>query len=341
MEATYSRMKRETRSWLRRFALKVTLALGVLSGSLVAEAQQVDRVARIAFLATSPSPDSPTTAAFRQGLKELGYVEGRNIIIEWRWGGGKTERFPEFAAEVVKLNVDVIVAANDAAGRAAQQMTKSIPIVIATMGDPVSSGFVATLARPGGNITGLSLQTTDLAAKSFQLLKEAIPNVSRVAILVDTNDQSYRQALKEIQVAARLLGIQLRVHEVSHAGELNSAFASITKERVGAVFLIGGTMFYANRAGLAEHALKRHLPMMCGATGSMDTGCLMSYSARLTDRFRRAAYMVDKILKGAKPADLPVEQPTTFELVINMKTAKALDLTIPASLLLRADQLIE
>jgi putative ABC transport system substrate-binding protein len=273
-------------------------------------------------------------------LQELGYREGQNIIIEWRWGAGSTERFPEFAAEVVKSNVDVIVAANDAAGRAAQQATKSIPIV-SIFSDPVGSGLVATLARPGGNITGLTMQGTDLSAKRLQLLKQAVPKLSRVALLVDTNDQSYRQGVKETEVAARTLGIRLRVHVVSNPSELNGAFVTMTKERAGAVFGIGGTMLYANRAELAERALMNRLPMMCGEGEQVTAGCLMSYSASLTDRFRRAAYFVDKILKGANPADLPVEQPTTFQLVINLKTAKALDLKIPDSLLLRADQLIE
>jgi putative ABC transport system substrate-binding protein len=274
-------------------------------------------------------------------LQERGYVEGQNIIIEWRWGGGKTERFPEFAAEVVQLNVDVIVAANDAAGRAAQQATRSIPIVIAVMGDPVATGFVAAVARPGGNITGLTSQIPDLAGKRLQLLTEAIPNVSRVAILVDTNEQSYRRVVKETALAARTLGVKLRVHEVSEPSQLNGAFATMTKERTGAVLAVGGTMFYANRVELAERALKSRLPMMCGERLSVEAGCLMSYSAGLTDTFRRTAYIVDKILKGTKPADLPIEQPTAFELVINMKTAKAIGFTLPASMVQRADQLIE
>ena len=318
----------------------IILAICALLGSRAAWAQQAERVARIAFLSTTSSPDSPTTAAFRQGLQELGYREGQNIIIEWRWGAGSTGRFPEFAAEVVKSNVDVIVAANDAAGRAAQQATKRIPIV-SIFSDPVASGLVVTLARPGGNITGLTMQGSDLTAKRLQLLKEAVPKLSRVALLVDTNSQSYRQDVKETEAAARTLGMRLRVHEVSNPSELNSSFATITKERVGAVFQVGGTMLYANRAEVAELALKHRLPMMCGVRENVDAGCLMSYSANLTDRFRRAAHIVDEILKGAKPADLPVEQPTTFELVINLKTAKALDLKIPVSVSQRADRLIE
>jgi putative ABC transport system substrate-binding protein len=298
-----------------RLTLHVTLAVGALLGSLAAEAQQTERVARIAFLSTTSSPDSPTTAAFRQGLRELGYIEGQNIIIEWRWGAGRTERFPEFAAEAAKLNVDVIVAANDAAGRAAQQVTKSIPIVIAIIGDPVASGFVATLGRPGGNITGSTTQASDLGGKCLQLLKEAIPNLSRVALLVDTNNQSYRQGLKETESAARMLGIQPRVHEISNPAELSGAFATSTKERVGAVFLVGGTMFYANRAELAERALKNRLPMMCGTREIVDAGCLMSYSASLTERFRRASHIVDRSRGPSRQTFLLGNLP--FELVIN------------------------
>jgi putative ABC transport system substrate-binding protein len=303
-------------------------------------AQPAESVARIGFLSTTSSPDSPTTIAFRQGLRELGYVEGQNILIEWRWGGGKTERFPDFAAEMVKLNVDVIVAANDAAGRAAQQATKSIPIV-SLFGDPVGSGLVATLARPGGNITGLTTQSPDVTAKRLQLLKEAVPKVSRIAVLADTNDRSYQESLKEAEGAARSLGLQLRLYEVGTPNQLDGAFATMARDHAGAVFLVGGTMLYANRRGLAERALKSRLPMMCGVRENVDAGCLISYGAGLTDSFRRAAYFVDKILKGAKPADLPVEQPTKFELVINMRTAKALGMTIPDSLLLRADHIIE
>ena len=326
---------------MRLIGLTVILVVGLFAVPLAAQAQPASKVGRIAFLSTTSSPDSPTTAAFRQGLQELGYVEGQNIIIEWRWGGGRTEGFPAFAAEVVRLNVDVIVAANDAAGRAAQQATKRIPIVIAVISDPVGSGFVNALARPGGNVTGLSMQAPELAAKRLQLLKEAVPHVSRVALLADTNDLGYRRAATEVEAAARTLGVQLRVHPVSSRRELNGVFATMVKEGARAVFQVGGTMFYANRAELGELALKSRLPMMCGPQETMHAGCLISYSAALTDRFRRAAYLVDKILKGAKPADLPVEQPTEIPLVINLKTAKALGLTIPQSVLGRADQVIE
>jgi putative ABC transport system substrate-binding protein len=207
------------------------------------------------------------------------------------------------------------------------KLTKTLPIVIAVMSDPLGSGFAATLARPGGNITGLSMQGPDLTGKRLQLLKETVPNVARVALLTDTNDLGYRQSVREADVAARTLGLQLRPHEVSSPSELNGAFAAMIKEAAGAVFVVGGTMFCANRGELAERALKSRLPMMCGPREFVDASCLMSYSAGLTERFRRAATYVDKILKGAKPADLPIEQPTKFELVVNLRTAKVLRLT--------------
>lgn len=245
---------------MRLIGLVVVLALSLTIAPFAAGAQQAGKIARIAFLSTTSSPDSPTTAAFRQGLQELGYVEGQNIVIEWRWGGGRTEGFPAFASEVVRLNVNVIVAANDAAGRAAQQATKRIPIVIVVIGDPVGSGFVKTLARPGGNVTGLTVQSADLAAKRLQLLKEAVPYLSRVALLADTNDLGYRQAAAEVEVAARTLGVQLRLHMVSSHPELNGVFATMVQEGVEAVFQVGGTMFYANRAELGELTLESRLP---------------------------------------------------------------------------------
>jgi putative ABC transport system substrate-binding protein len=321
--------------------LTTTLALLLIAAPLIAKAQQAGKVPMIAFISTTSPESSPTSDAFRQGLRDLGYVEGRNIRIEWQWGRGSTERFPAFAAEAVRLNVDVIVAANDAGAREAQKLTRTIPIVVAIMGDPVGSGFVASLARPGGNITGLTTQGPELSAKRLQLLKETLPRVSRVALIADTNDRSYRQALQEAEVAARLLGLQLQIREVSNPGEFDGIFAGFAKNGAGAVALVGGTMLYANRAKLAEQALRSHMPMICGSRESVQAGCLMSYQTHLVELFRRAATYVDKILKGTKPADLPVEQPTKFELVINLTTAKALGLTIPASVLARTDQVIE
>ena len=314
---------------------------GLLVAPLVAEAQQAAKAARIAFISTTASRDSPTTAAFLQGLHDLGYIEGRNIEIEWRWGRGTTERFAEFAADVVRLKVDVIVAANATAGHAAQRATKTIPIVIPTMPEPVGDGFVETLGRPGRNITGLSTQRPELQGKRMQLLKEVVSHLVRMAVLADTSDTNYQESVKEAEAAGRALGLRMRVHEVRSPSMVEPAFSIMTKEAIDAVSLIGGTILYANRAQLADQALKSRLPMMCDTGDHVATGCLMSYGPSLKDLFRRAATYVDKILKGAKPGDLPVEQPTKFELVINLKTAKGLGLTIPPSLLARADQVIE
>jgi putative tryptophan/tyrosine transport system substrate-binding protein len=323
-----------------------TLLLGgtMALTALPSKAQQLAKVPRIAFLTTTSPSGSPATKSFVEGLRDLGYVEGRNIAIEWRWGYGSTERFPEFADEVVRLNVDVILAANTAAGFAAQKATKTIPIVIPTMEEPVGNGFVMSLARPGGNITGLSLQTPDLQSKRVQLFKEAVPTVSRIAVLVDVAGRPLvRQTeMNAVEAAAQALSIQLQpLVEVQSPGELAQAFATVTGEGADGVFAVGGTMFFANRAQLAEQALKSRVPMMCDLRPQVEAGCLMSYGGSITEVFRRAAALVDRILRGAAPAELPVEQPTKFELVINLKTAKAIGVTIPPLLLARADEVIE
>jgi putative ABC transport system substrate-binding protein len=324
----------------RRFLL--TSVACAIAAPLAAGAQQAGKVPRIAFLTTTSPGGSPTTDAFLHGLRALGYVEGQNMTIEWRWGRGSTEPFSGFASEMVRLNVDVIVAANDVAGRAAQRATKTIPIVIVLIGDPVGGGFAATLSRPGGNVTGLTTQGTDVVAKRLQFFKEAFPHLSRIALLVDVSDLSHGPSVRETEAAGRVLGLQLRPRvDVRNPATLAGAFATVTKEGSTAVFAIGGTTFYANRRQLAELALNSRLPMMCSSPEFVSTGCLMTYSASLADIFRRGAGYVDRILKGAKPAELPIEQPTKFELVVNLKTAKALGLTIPPSLLARADQVIE
>lgn len=247
-------------------------------------------------------------------------------------GRGSTKQFPEFAADMVRLKVNIIVAANDTAGHAAQLATRTIPIVIPTMADPVGAGFVASLARPGGNITGLTLQSFDIVGKRLQLFREAVPNVPRIGLPVDITAIDFRQEAAEAEAAARMLGMQLQRLEVSTSTELEDAFAALaTKGGANAVFTAGGTLFYANRLQLAEQALKSRLPMMCGGRDEIQAGCLMGYSANLEDLFRRAAIYVDKILKGASPTDLPVEQPTKFELAINLKTAKALGITFARS----------
>jgi len=319
-----------------------TLANGLLAAPLAAGAQQAGKVARIAFLTTTSPENSPTTDAFRRALRDLGYVEGQNLSVEWRWGRGTTERFPEFAADVVRLNVDVIVAANTAAGQAAQRATRTIPIVIPTMADPVADGFVVSLAQPGGNITGLSFQSPDLQGKRLQVLREALPSASRVALLMDRNETKYHQVAREAESVARSMGVRPQpLVEVQTPKDFPEAFSRIAREKANAVLVVGGTMLYVNRVLLAQHALKARLPMVCDVRADVEVGCLMSYGASLEDLFRQAANLVARILRGARPSDLPVEQPTKFELVINLKTAKALGLTIPPSLLQRADQVIE
>jgi putative ABC transport system substrate-binding protein len=274
-------------------------------------------------------------------LSDLGYVEGQNLAIEWRWGRGSTERFPEFATEVVKLGVDVIVAGNDAAGRAAQRATKTIPIVIAIIGDPMGGGFATSLAKPGGNVTGLTFGGS-LASKRLQIFKEALPRLSRVGLLVDVSNLSNDSARQEAETAAQTLGIRLAPRvDVSRPEALAGAFATMTKERATAVLVLGGTMFFVNRTRLGELAMTHHLPTMCGVQPYVSAGCLMGYAADIAEMFRRSAVYVDKILKGAKPADLPIEQPTKFQLVINLKAAKSLGVTIASSVLAQADQVIE
>ena len=327
---------------IRPTALAIVLALSLCVTRPAVQAQPTGKMPRIAFLSTTAPGPSPTTDGFRQGLSDLGYVEGQNLAIEWRWGRGSTERFPEFAAEMVKLNVDVIVAANDAAGRAAQRATKTIPIVIAIIGDPVGGGFAASLARPGGNVTGLTASGPDVVAKRLQIFKEALPSLARVGLLVDVTDLSHGPALRETQIAAQTLGIRVAPRvDVSRPTALADAFATMTRERATGVFIVGGTMLYANRTRLAELAVTNRLPTMCSAQQFVSAGCLMAYSTDLADIFRRAAVYVDKILKGAKPADLPIEQPTKFQLVINLKIAQSIGVAIPPSVLARADQVIE
>jgi len=316
------------------------ITLGTMSAPLAAEAQQSAKTPRIGVLSGVPE-GSPRNEALRQGLREFGYVEGQSIAIEWRSAHGRNELFHDLVAEMVRLKVDVIVAGNDAAVEAARKKTKTIPIVMVQGRDPVGSGFVASLARPGGNITGLSGQTIELAGKRVQLLKEAIPDLSRVAILWDPTEPAHSLLVKEAKDAAQALGVQVRLVEARSAGALDSALAALPRQRPAAVLNIGGAMLFAHRARIVEHIVKSRLPMMCTALEWAEAGALMAYSTSFPDLHRRAASFVNKILKGAKPADLPVEQPTKFDLVINLKTAKTLGLTIPQSLLVRADEIIQ
>ena len=272
----------------------------------------------------------------------MGDIEGQNIALEIRSADGRPERLPGLAAELVRLKVDVILAAgSNTTVAAAQKATTSIPIVMGTSTDPVALGFVVSLARPGGNITGVTSQIPDVAGKALQLLTEAVPNLSRVAVLWDPGLPGGRHYLSVVEAAARTLGLQLQLVEVRNPGELDGAFAAMTKSRAGAVFTARSPVLMPHRTRIAELAVKRRLPTGCVPREYVEAGCLIGYGPSLTDQFRRAVYFVDRIRKGAKPADLPVEQPTKFYFVINLKTAKALGFSIPQPLLLRADHLIE
>jgi putative ABC transport system substrate-binding protein len=322
----------------RVLALVVALAIAPLA----ADAQPAAKVYRIGLLGGTPPTAEPRLwEGFFQGLRELGYVEGQNILIEGRWYGEQTERLPALAAELVRLKVDVIVAGAPPAPEAAQRATSTIPIVFASHGDPVGSGLVASLARPGGNVTGLSILSPELVGKQLQLLKEAVPRISRVAVLWNPTIPIQELVLREAEVAARSLKVQLQVLEARAPGDFASAFSAMTKDRAGGLISLGGSIFFAQRTRIAELAAQSRLPAMYGQREYAEAGGLMAYGASIRENWRRAATYVDRLLKGAKPADLPVEQPTKFELVINLKTAKALGLTIPQSLLLRADEVIQ
>jgi ABC-type uncharacterized transport system substrate-binding protein len=302
------------------------------------------KVYRIGILGNIPltNPEGARLwGAFIQGLRDLGYVEGQNITIEYRFSEGQYERLPDLAADLVRLKVDVIVAPATQNVLVAKQATRTIPIVMTGAGDPVGNGLVASLARPGGNVTGLSILAFETVGKQLELLKEIVPGFSRVAVLGNPTTQMYSAWLGEVKVAARSLGVQLQILEARGPDNFESAFAAMTRERVGALLVPTDGMFLLHRTRIVELAAKSRLPAMYGTKEYVDVGGLMVYGASLRDNFRRAATYVDKILKGTKPADLPVEQPTTFEFVINLKTAKALGLTIPPSVLARADEIIQ
>src|SRR5262245_34507004 len=329
-----------------RLAISITVLLGGLFIPVAVEAQQAAKVARIGFLADNPAASPHLREAFRQGLRDLGYVEGRNLVIEYRAAKGKFERFPTLVAELVALKVDVIfAAAGTPAVLAAKQATKTIPIVFAAIaGDVVTDGLVTSLARPGGNVTGLSSLSPELFGKRLELLKQAVPGVGRVAILWHPGalgDRTDKDMLKEAEVAARALGVRLQFVEARGPADFDRAFSEMAKARAGALTLLEGNPFVPERRRLVDLAAKNRLPALYPVREFVDVGGLISYGPSVADLFRRAATYVDKILKGAKPGDLPVEQPTKFELVINLTAAKGLGLTIPASLLARADQVIK
>jgi len=326
----------------RRMFLAGTGAV-VLAAPLAAEGQQPGKVYRVGTLGerASDTAEARLWQAFRSGLRERGWIEGGNILIEDRWAEGNAAQLPELAADLVRLKVDLIVARSSSHVRAAKTATSSIPIVFVVHADPVGTGHVASLARPGGNITGLSLLQTDANPKGLELLISAVPGAKRIAALWSPDNPSHTPGLKALDEARRTLGIQLQPVGVRAGADLEGAFSAMAKAHAQAVLVLASQLFFAERQRVAELAITHRLPTMFAVKEGAVAGGLMSYGPDYVDLFRRAAIYVDKILKGAKPADLPVEQPTKFELVINLKTAKALGLTIPQSLLGRADEIIQ
>ena len=323
--------------------LALVWAVLILATSLAADAQPTGKVYRIGYLTSGAAGITPRpVAAFREGLRELGWVEGQNIEIDYRHAEGRFDRLPELAAELVRLKPDVIAAGPTPPAVAAKNATATIPIVMMGVGDPVGLGLVASLARPGGNVTGLSFTVgMETLGKDLELLREALPKVRRVAVLSNPANPSHALAIGNVKAAGRSLGVQLKLLEARGPDQFDGAFTAMAEDRVEALLVVADSLFILHRARLAELAAKYRLPSMHGVRENVEAGGLLSYGPSNEALWRRAAFFVDKILKGAKPADLPVEQPTKFELVINLKTAKALGLTIPQSLVLRADEVIE
>jgi putative ABC transport system substrate-binding protein len=323
----------------------VVLAIAILVMPFAAaDAQWAASFPRIGFLAPSSPSDLRVQRflqTFRQGLRELGYVEGQNITIEFRWAEGQYDRLPALAAELVRLKVNVIVAGGPPAIQAAKQATETIPIVMGAVADPVAAGFVDSLARPGGNVTGISNMVAEVVGKQLELLKEVRPKVARVALLGNPANPNYTPLVQHAQGAARTLGVQLHILDVREPRAIDGAFAAITTERADAVVVLADTILLDHRKQIADAAVRRHLPTVFAVGEFVEAGGLLAYGPSLSDGFRRAAIYVDKILKGAKPTDLPIEQPTTFELIVNLRTAKALGLTIPYTVLQRADRVIQ
>ncbi len=331
---------------MNRRAFIASGGAAILVARLAAEAQQAAKIARIGYLSPNLATSPHLREAFRQGLRDLGYVEGRNLVIEYRDAEGKVERLPALAAELVALKVDVIVAegGNTRVPLAATQATRTLPIVFASAADPVGSGLVTSLARPGGNVTGLSSLTAELVGKRLELLMQAVPGLGQVAVLWlpgALGERTEKEMLTGAEVAARGLGVRLQFVEARDPADFDRAFSDMTRARAGALTMLPSNLFFREHRRLVDLAARNRLPAVYPWKDFVDAGGLMSYGASLTDSCRRAATYVDKILKGAKPGDLPVEQPTKFELVINLKTAKALGLTIPPTVLGRADQIIQ
>jgi ABC-type uncharacterized transport system substrate-binding protein len=318
----------------------VTLALGLLSAPLTADAQTPAKIPRIGIIGDWPE-DSPNWGVFRQGLRELGYVEGQNIAIEWRFTGGKLDRLADTATELVRLKMDIIVTIGTPATRAAMQATTTIPIIMVSVGDPLRAGLVASLARPGGNVTGSTLLGPELSPKRLQILQETLPTASRVAFLWNPTNPANVLHFEDIQAGARALGVTLPSVEVSSPNEFTSAFTAMMRERPDALIMTADPMHQLHVGQIIDFATQHRLPVMSNVKENVVAGALMSYGASLPELYKRATLYVDKILKGATPGDLPVQQPMKFELVINLKTAKALGLTIPPTLLYQADEVIQ
>jgi putative ABC transport system substrate-binding protein len=327
---------------MRLIGLVVVLTVGLLDAPFAAEAQPAGKAHRIGFLGNSTAAlEANLVTPFREGLRELGYVEGQNIAIEYRWAEGKYERFPGLIAELLAQRVEVIVTAGTPATQAVKKATTSVPLVMVGVGDPVASGIVVSLKRPGGNITGVTSIADETQGKRLELLREILPTASSIAVLSNPENQSLGPVLNELRAAAKFLGMKVQVFDVKTAGDLEEAFKAIVRARPGVLQVMGDRMFLHNRQRIVDFATKQHLPAVAVHPELVEAGGLFSFGPSYPGMHRRAAYFVDRILKGMKPADLPVERPTKFEFVINLKTAKALGLTIPPSVLARADQLIE
>jgi putative ABC transport system substrate-binding protein len=324
---------------MRKGIIRIALSAVLFALCPSAEAQQSTKVAQIGFLVGGrPSAVSERLEALRQALREFGYVEGKNIVIEARYAEGNVNSRRTFAAELARLKVDVIVTAGSQSTRSAKEATSTIPIIVAQDADPVGAGFVASLARPGGNITGLSTLSVELGGKRLELLQEIVPKLSRVTVIGNSREPANMQLLKETELAAEVSRVKIHYLDIRGAKDIETGFRDATKVRTDAVLVLPASVFFSHRIQIAELAVKSRLPSIYNSREYVEDGGLMSYGVSTTDLFRRAATYVDKILKGTNPADLPVEQPTKFEMVINLKTAKQIGLTIPPNVLARADR---
>lgn len=327
---------------MRKKIIVLALSAVFLALNFPSEAQQPTKIPVIARLAiASRSSELDRTETFRQGLRELGYVEGKNILIEWRFADGKLDRLPALAAELVRLKVDIIVTTGSTPTRAARAATSTIPIVMSNDNDPVGDGFVASLAQPGGNITGLSNFAPELSGKRLEILKEVVPSLARVAILGTSTNPAHAQVMKEVEPAAKAFGVKLQFLDVLDSTDIETTFRAVTKARAGGVLVLSSAVLVSQRVRVAELAVQNRLPTIYSNSQFAEAGGLMFYGVNVRDLDRRVATYVDKILKGRTPADLPVEQPMKFEFIINLKTAKQIGLTIPPNVLVRADRVIK